>query len=68
MIKEDPSTSSSDAKIDSLARVMERIMERLTIADRNPPRENQAAPQIRNPNFRRNLPQIQQRDPRDQRE
>jgi hypothetical protein len=67
-IKEEPSTSSSDAKLDSLARAMEKMMERLTITDRNPPRENQAAPQIRNPNFRRNPPQIRQRDPRDQRE
>jgi hypothetical protein len=67
-IKEEPSTSSSDAKLDSLARAMERMMERLTIADRNPPRENQAAPQIQNPNFRRNPTQIRQRDPRDQRE
>jgi L-rhamnose mutarotase len=68
MIKEEPSTSSSDAKLDSLARAMERMMERLTIAERNPPRENQAAPQIQNPNFRRNPTQIRQRDPRDQRE
>jgi hypothetical protein len=67
-IKEEPSTSSSDAKLDSLARAMEKMMERLTITDRNPPRENQAAPQIRNLNFRRNPPQIRQRDPRDQRE
>ena len=67
-IKEEPSTSSLDAKIDSLAIAMERMMERLTIADRNPPRENQAAPQIQNPNFRRNMPEIRQRDPRDQRE
>jgi hypothetical protein len=67
-IKEEPSTSSSDAKLDSLTRAMERMMERLTIAERNPPRENQAAPQIQNPNFRRNPPQIRQRDPRDQRE
>ena len=44
------------------------MMERLTIADRNPPKENQVAPQIRNPNFRRNPTQIRQRDPRDQRE
>jgi hypothetical protein len=58
MIKEDPSTSSSDEKLYSLARAMERMMERLTIADRNPPRENQAAPQIQNPNFRINPPQI----------
>ena len=45
-IKEEPSTSSSDTKLDSLAREMERMMERLTIANRNPPRENQASPQI----------------------
>jgi len=67
-IKEEPSTSSSNAKLYSLARAMEKMMERLTVADRNPPRENQAAPQIQNPNFRRNPPQIRQRDPRDQRE
>ena len=40
MIKEEPSTSSSDAKIDSLARAMERMMDRLTITEKNPPREN----------------------------
>jgi hypothetical protein len=57
-IKEEPSTSSSDAKLDSLTRVMERMMERLTIAERNPPRDNQATPPIWNPNFRRNPPQI----------
>ena len=68
MIKEEPSTSSFDAKLDSLAREMERMMERLTIAERNPPRENPLAPQIQNPNFKRNPPQIRKRDPRDQRE
>ena len=67
-IKEETSTYSSNAKLDSLARAMERMMERLTIAKRNPPIENQPAPQIRNPNFRRNPPKIRQRDPRDQRE
>jgi hypothetical protein len=67
-IKEEPSTSSSGAKLDSLARYMEKNMERLTITKRNPPRKNQATPQIRNLNFRRNPPQIRQRDPRDQRE
>jgi hypothetical protein len=45
---------------------MKRMMERLTITDRNPPRENQATPQIGHPNFRRNPPHIRQRDPRDQ--
>jgi hypothetical protein len=67
-IKEEPSTSSSDSKLDSLSREMERMMERLTITKRNPPRDNQASPPIQNPNFRRNPPQIRQRDPRDQRE
>jgi hypothetical protein len=65
-IKEEPSTSTADAKIDSLVRTMERMMERLEITDRNPPRENQPAPQIQNPNFRRNPPQIRQREPREQ--
>jgi hypothetical protein len=66
-IKEEPSTSSSDAKLDSLVRTMERMMDRLDIVDRTPPRENQPGPQIRNPNFRRNQPQIKQREPREQR-
>jgi hypothetical protein len=47
---------------------MERMMERLTLSERNPPRENPPAPLVQNPNFRRNPPQIRQRDPRDQRE
>jgi hypothetical protein len=67
-IKEEPTTSSSDAKLESIVRTMERMMERLTIIDRNPPRENQVAPRVRNPNFRRNPPQIRQREPKDQRE
>jgi hypothetical protein len=37
-IKEEPYTSSDDAKIDSLIRYMERMMEILNITDRNPPR------------------------------
>jgi hypothetical protein len=53
-IKEDPSTSSSYDKLDVIAKTMERMMERLTIVDRNTPRENQAAPQIQNLNFKRN--------------
>jgi hypothetical protein len=67
-IKEEPSTSSSYDKLDSIVKSMERMMERLTIADRNPPRENHPAPQIRKPNFKRNPPQIIQRDLRYQRE
>jgi hypothetical protein len=47
---------------------MERMMERLEIIDRNPPRENQLGPQIKNSNLRRNPSQIRQREPREQRE
>jgi len=43
-IKEEPSMSSSDAKLDSIVRTMERMMERITINDKNPPRENQPTP------------------------
>jgi hypothetical protein len=49
-------------------RNIEKMMEIFQINDRNPPRENQPAPQIRNPNFRRNLPKIRQREPRNQRD
>jgi hypothetical protein len=55
-IKEEPSTSSADAKIDSLVKTMERMMDRLEIFDRTPPRENKPSPQIRNIDFRRNQP------------
>jgi hypothetical protein len=68
MIKEEPSMSNSDSKLDSLARAVERMMERLTVSERNPLRDDPLAPQVWNPNFRRNPPQIRQRDPRDQRE
>jgi hypothetical protein len=47
---------------------MERMMERITIANKDPPKENQLPPQIRNPNLRRNPPQIRQTEPRDQRD
>jgi hypothetical protein len=57
-IKEEPSTSNSDSKLDSLAREMERMMEILTVSEINPSRDNPLAPQVRNPNFRRNPPQI----------
>jgi hypothetical protein len=67
-IKEEPSTSTTDSKLDSLTQKVEFMMERMNLSDRNPPRDNAPAPQIRNPNFRRNTPQIRQRDPRDQRE
>jgi hypothetical protein len=67
-IKEEPSTSTTDSRLYSLTRAVELMMERITVSDRNPPRDNTPAPQVRNPNFRRNPPQIRQRDPRDQRE
>ena len=38
-------TSSPDAKIDNLVRVMERILEKINLNDRVPPRENQNNPQ-----------------------
>ena len=58
------STSSSDSKIDSLVRKMERMMERIKLNEITPPKENQPNPQNRNrnPNFRRDPPQIRQRD------
>jgi hypothetical protein len=43
-IKEEPSTSTSDAKIDFLVRTMERMMDRLEISNINLPRENQPIP------------------------
>jgi hypothetical protein len=67
-IKEEPSTSTTDSKWDSVVRNLELLLERVNLSDRNPPRDNTPAPLIQNPNFRRNPPQIRQRDPRDQRE
>jgi hypothetical protein len=67
-IKEEPSTSTTDSKLDSVVRNLELLMERTSISDRNPSRDNTPAPQIRNPNFRRNPPQIRQRDQRDPRD
>jgi hypothetical protein len=67
-IKEEPSTSNTDSKIDTVVRSLELLIERTSISDRNPPRDDTPAPQIRNPNFRRNPPQIRQRDQRDQRD
>lgn len=58
------STFSSDAKIDSLVRKMEKLMERINLNERTPPRENQPNPQNRNrnQNFIRYPPQIRQRE------
>jgi len=43
---------------------MERMMERISLNDRDPPRENQDGPPIRNSSFRRNAPQIKYREQR----
>lgn len=44
-IKKEPSSSSPfDYKIDSLLRNMEKNMNRVSIIDRAPPRENQTSP------------------------
>ena len=52
-IKEE--TSTSDNKIDSLAKSMEKIIDRLESMERKPHWDNQQqGPQIRNPNFRNN--------------
>jgi len=61
---EEPSSSSStDYKIDILLRIVEKLMDRIGITGRAPPRENKTG-KIQNPNFRRNQPQIRQRDPK----
>ena len=51
-IKEEASTS--DGKIDSLEKCVERIMDRLENMERKTQWENQQPPLIRNPNFRKN--------------
>jgi hypothetical protein len=67
-IKEEPSTLTTDSKWDSMVRTLELMLERVNVLDKNPPRDNTPTPQVQNPNFRRNPPQIRQRDSRDQRE
>ena len=51
-IKEQPATS--DVKINSLAKSLEKLMDKLENMERKPQWENQQGPQIRNPNFRKN--------------
>jgi hypothetical protein len=60
------SSKSADIKLDMMVKTMEKLVERLTLDNRPPPRERQD-PQVRNPNFRRPpVPQIRQRDQRNQ--
>lgn len=61
-IKEEPS-SSLDEKLDTLVKTMERVMGRMTMTNTALGREPQGGPQIRNPNLRRNQPQIKQIEP-----
>ena len=49
-VKEEPQ-SSSNVKFDSIMKVMEKLVDKLSIADRQVGRDNNE-PQIRNPNFR----------------
>lgn len=44
--KEEPYSSSLDSKLDNLIKTMEKMMERITMVDRTPPREPQGGPQI----------------------
>ena len=57
-------TSSSNAKIDNLVRVMERMLEKINLNDKMPPRENQTNPKNRNRNhnLRRDPMQDRERD------
>ena len=49
-----PSTSTSDTKIDKLVKVMERMLEKINLNDRVPPREPQKNQnRNRNQNYRR---------------
>lgn len=61
-IKEEPSTSSIDHKIDNLVRVVNQMMQRLNLNEKNKKSQNQNVQQTRNHNFRRNTPQIKQRE------
>lgn len=55
-IKQEPSTSIVDHKIDNLVRVVNKMMQKVNINEQTQARENQNAPQSRNQNFRRNVP------------
>ena len=63
-VKDEPQ-SSSDSKFDSMMKVMEKLVDKLSIADRKAIRDSNE-PQIRNPNIRqpRKQPQIMKRPQR----
>jgi len=55
--KDEP--SPSDSKIDILVEGMEKLMDRIENIERKPQWDNQQAPPVRNPNFRKNQNQNQ---------
>ena len=57
-------TSSTDTKIYSIVRTMERMMEKISLNERTPPRESQTNIQNmnRSQNFKRDPPQVKQRE------
>jgi len=55
-IKEEPTSSSSCASLDTLVKTMEIMMERISLTEKDPLRENKGVPRIINPNFRKNQP------------
>ena len=59
-----PSTSSRDSKMENLVRTMEIMMERISMNERTPHRDNQKNPQNRNwnQNFRRDSPKKKPRE------
>lgn len=58
IIKEEPTSSSSHVKLVKLVKTMKGIMEMIILTDRDPRRDNQGGPPIRNPKFRKSPPQI----------
>ena len=48
--EESQASTSSESKFDSLVKAMERLVDKLSIRDKPPARDN--VPQIRNPNYR----------------
>ena len=48
--EETQASTSSDPKFDSLMKVMEKLVDKLSIREKTPTRDN--VPQIRNPNYR----------------
>jgi hypothetical protein len=67
-IKEEPSTSNNDSKLDTVVRSLALLLERSSISDRNPPRDDTPAPQIRTPISGETLLKSDKEIPGDQRD